>query len=79
MLQGLINADRGDYRGRTIPGDKGESYEFIGYRDKKVLTVLGPVTVKRAYYYDGEGQRGFARKIAPLTLWGPLTVRGLVG
>lgn len=70
MLEGLINADGGDYQGRTIPGDKGEPYEFIGYRDKKLLTVLGPVTVKRAYYYNGQVQEGFCPKDSALDIVG---------
>jgi len=70
MLEGLINADGGDYRGRTIPCDKGEPYEFIGYREKKLLTVLGPVTVKRAYYYDRQGQRGCCPKDSTLDIVG---------
>jgi len=70
MLEGLINADGGDYRGRTIPCDKGEPYEFIGYREKKLLTVLGPVTVKRAYYYDRQGQRGCCPKDNTLDIVG---------
>jgi hypothetical protein len=70
MLEGLINADGGDYRGRTIPCDKGHSCEFIGYRDKKLLTALGPVMVKRAYYYDGQCQRGFCPKDTALDIVG---------
>ena len=42
MLEMFVNADGGDYRGRTIPCDKGHQYEFIEFRDKKLLTVLGP-------------------------------------
>ena len=70
MLEGLINADGGDYRGRTIPCDKGHQCEFIGYRDKKLLTALGPVMVKRAYYYDGQCQRGFCPKDTVLDIVG---------
>jgi hypothetical protein len=70
MLEGLVNADGGDYRGRTIPCDKGHQYEFIGYRDKKLLTVLGSITVKRAYYYDRECQRGWCPKDIALDIVG---------
>ena len=70
MLEGLINADGGDYRGRTIPCDKGHSCEFIGYRVKKLLTALGPVMAKRAYYYDGQCQRGFCPKDTALDIMG---------
>ncbi len=43
MLETLINADGGDYRGRSIPCGKGHQYEFVEYRDKNLLTVLGLV------------------------------------
>ena len=54
MLELLINADGGDYRGRTLPCAQGHEYEFVEYRDKALLTVVGPVSVRRAYYFDKE-------------------------
>ncbi len=51
ILEKLLNADGGDYKGRNIRGNKGQVYEFMEYRDKGLLTVLGKVKVKRAYYY----------------------------
>jgi len=62
MLEMLVNADSGSYCGATILSDKGHQYEFIEFRDKKLLTVLGPVTVKRAYYYDREHRTGYCPK-----------------
>jgi len=62
MLEMFVNADGGGYRGRTIPCDKGHQYEFIEFRDKKLLTLLGSVTVKRAYYYDWECRSGYCPK-----------------
>lgn len=58
----LVNADGGGYHGRTIADEQGHRYEFIDYRDKEVLTVLGPVIVKRAYYYDRESNVGYCPK-----------------
>ena len=62
LLEKLINADGGGYRGRTIPCEKEHDYEFVEYRDKELLTVLGPVEVKRAYYYDPGCQAGWCPK-----------------
>jgi hypothetical protein len=62
MLEMLVNADDGDYRGRVIACGQGHQYEFIEYRDKRLLTVLGPVTVRRAYYYDRQCRNGFCPK-----------------
>lgn len=70
MLEKLLNADGGDYRGRTIPCSKGHEFEFIEYRDKELLTVLGNMKVKRAYYYDKECKTGVCPKDAALGVEG---------
>lgn len=62
MLEKLLNTDGGDYRGRTIPCSKGHDFEFIEYREKELLTVLGRMKVKRAYYYDKECRTGICPK-----------------
>lgn len=70
MLEKLLNSDGGDYRGRTIADDKGHVFEFVEYRDKTVVTVLGDVEVKRAYYYDGKGRSGICPKDKALDIEG---------
>ncbi len=70
LLEKLINADGGGYRGRTIPCEKEHYYEFVEYRDKELLTVLGPVAVKRAYYYDQGCQVGWCPKDHSLDIEG---------
>ena len=70
VLSMLVNADGGGYRGSTIFCDKGHPYEFLGYRDKKLITALGPVTVKRAYYYDRECRIGYCPKDHALDIEG---------
>jgi hypothetical protein len=50
ILETLVNADSG-YRGLTIPCDEGHTAQFVDYREKKLLTVLGEVIVTRAYYH----------------------------
>lgn len=62
MLETLVNADGGGYRGPTIPCDEGHTAQFVDYREKKLLTVLGEVIVNRAYYYDKESHSGFCPK-----------------
>jgi hypothetical protein len=66
----LINSDNGDYRGRTLNCEKGHASEFKEYRDKELLTVLGPVKVKRAYYYDQECGKGHCPKDTALDIVG---------
>jgi len=62
ILSTVINADGGGYQGGTLRSGDGHCYEFLGYRDKEVLTVLGPVIVQRAYYYDRESNKGYCPK-----------------
>lgn len=70
MLENLLNADGGDYKGRTMPCGNGHVFEFVEYRDKDLLTVLGNVTVKRAYYHDRECRTGICPKDKALDIEG---------
>jgi len=70
ILEKILNADDGDYRGRSITGDKGQVYEFMDYRNKELMTVLGKVKVKRAYYYNREGNAGSCPKDKALDIEG---------
>ena len=62
MLEKFINSDGGGYRGTTLPCEHGHVFEFKEYRDKEVLTVLGWVTLRRAYYYDRRCEQGYCPK-----------------
>ena len=68
MLEKLLNSDSGDYRGRTLPCEKGHIFEFKEYRSKELLTVLGPVRVERAYYYDQGCKKGCCPKDTALDI-----------
>jgi len=70
VLEGLLNADGGGYQGKSLPCDNGHTYEFVGYRDKNVLTVLGKVKVTRAYYYDRQCKDGMCPKDKDLDIEG---------
>jgi hypothetical protein len=61
LLETLLNAD-GGYGGSTIACANGNSAVFVDYREKKLLTVVGEVTVRRAYYHDKERHCGFCPK-----------------
>ena len=50
MLEKLLAADPG-YRGPRVPCGQGHEAEFVSYRDKVIDTVLGPVTLTRAWYH----------------------------
>jgi hypothetical protein len=51
LLERLLNADGGGYRGARIPCGQGHPAQFVAFRRKEVLTVLAPVTIQRAYYH----------------------------
>ncbi len=51
LLEQLLNADGGGYRGARIPCGHGHHAQFVACRPKEVLTVLAPVTIQRAYYH----------------------------
>jgi Uncharacterised protein family (UPF0236) len=70
MLEGLLNADGGGYQGTRISRDNEREYEFMGYQDKGVLTLLGEVQIKRAYYYDAVGKEGCCPKDKALAIEG---------
>ncbi len=69
LIEQLLNEDSG-YHGRCIPCEKGHDYEFVGYREKKILTVLGEVKIRRAYYYDNECRVGIFPKDKELLIDG---------
>ncbi len=62
LLEKLVNADGGDHRGARISCGAGHEAEFIGYRIKKVTTVLSEIEIKRAYYDCSVCQRGIIPK-----------------
>jgi hypothetical protein len=70
MLETLLNADGGGYRGKSIPCDNGHASEFLEYRKKGVMTVLGKVEVNRAYYYDRQSRSGMCPKDKDLDIEG---------
>lgn len=69
MLEELMNSDGGDYRGRMF-SEGGHCFEFKEYRDKKVLTILGAVAIRRAYYYDPGRNTGCCPKDKDLDIEG---------
>jgi hypothetical protein len=50
LLGELLAADRG-HRGPAVPCGNGHEAVFVSYRDKVIDTVLGPVTLNRAWYH----------------------------
>jgi len=76
LLAGLLAADAG-YRGPAVGCGAGHLAEFVSYRDKTFDTVLGPVTVNRAWYHCAACGEGLAPRDAELGLAGDTMSRGL--
>ena len=76
MLGRLLAADPG-YRGARVPCGNGHEAGFIAYRAKVIDTVLGPVTLTRAWYHCAECGHGLAPRDAELGAAGASLSPGL--
>jgi hypothetical protein len=76
MLGEVLSADRG-HRGPRVPCGRGHEAVFAGYRDKSFDTVLGLVTVTRAWYHCAACGHGLAPRDAELGVAGQSMSPGL--
>lgn len=53
-----LNTDTSDGVATTIPCGCGGRARYVGRRDKTFVTVLGPLTLRRAYYHCARCHRG---------------------
>jgi hypothetical protein len=58
LLEQLLNAAGKGYEGSRRSCPRGHTAVFVKHRSKQVLTVLGPVEVRRAYYHCPTCQAG---------------------
>src|SRR6266478_4897361 len=70
LLEKVINADGGGYGGKEADCEQGHRATFGDYRDKDVLTVLGQVKIKRAYYHCDDCSSGVIPKDRELNIVG---------
>jgi hypothetical protein len=76
MLGEVLSADGGE-RGPRVPCGDGHEARFAGYRDKTFDTVLGLVTLTRAWYHCAECGHGLAPRDAGLGVAGASMSPGL--
>jgi hypothetical protein len=76
ILGKLLAADPG-YRGPRVPCGQGHEAEFVSYRDKVIDTVLGPVTLTRAWYHCAACGHGLAPRDGELGVAGASMSPGL--
>jgi hypothetical protein len=65
VLGEALSADPG-YRGPRVDCGRGHQAVFTGYREKVIDTVLGPVTLRRAWYHCARCEHGLAPRDAEL-------------
>jgi hypothetical protein len=76
LLEPLLAADAG-YRGPHATCGGGHQAGFAGYRGKTIGTVLGPVSLRRAWYHCAACGHGFAPRDAELGVAGQSMSPGL--
>ena len=76
VLEDLLAADSG-YRGPRADCGAGHQARFVSCRDKTADTVLGPVTLRRAWYHCAACGHGFAPRDAELGVAGQTMSPGL--
>ena len=76
VLGDLLAADPG-YRGPRVPCGRGHQAAFTGYRGKVIDTVLGPVTLRLAWYHCARCKHGMAPRDAQLGVAGESLSPGL--
>ena len=77
VLEDLLAADAGYAGPRADCGCRAPGGVVSGYRDKTVDTVLGPVTIRRAWYHCAACGHGFAPRDAELGVAGQSMSPGL--
>ncbi len=60
ILETMINSDRSDQQ-PTFTHPDGTTMKYTGRKEKTFVTVLGDITLKRAYYIDENGRGYFPR------------------
>jgi hypothetical protein len=76
VLEDLLAADAG-HRGPRADCGAGHQAEFASYRDKTVDTVMGPVTLRRAWYHCAACGHGLAPRDGELGVAGETMSPGL--
>jgi hypothetical protein len=76
ILGQMLAADPG-HRGPRVDCGQGHQAGFVSYRDKVIDTVLGPVTLTRAWYHCAACKHGFAPRDAELGVAGMSMSPGL--
>lgn len=77
VLEKLINSDNGGHRGASQACDCGGNAQFIGYRTKAIISVVGDMKVNRAYYHCPACCKGIVPKDLQLDIVGTQLTPGV--
>lgn len=77
LLETVLASDGDGYAGPHAKCGNGHRAVYAGARDKTVTTVLGPVTLRRAWYHCAECKHGFAPRDQQLGVAGAAASPGL--
>lgn len=69
-LEQRLNADISDNTGSEQPCPCGQTARYVGRRDKSFTSVLGDLTLNRAYYHCAACRKGFCPRDRALSLDG---------
>jgi hypothetical protein len=67
-IEGRLNADFSDYQGTSLPCPCGSRMRYTGRRERTFVTVLGGMTLVRAYYHCPVCGRGFVPRDRTLSM-----------
>jgi len=59
LIEGIIRVRGTGFTEKVIQTPSGEMAEYLGDKDIVVWTLMGKVTISRAYYYKGKGKGGY--------------------
>ena len=59
IIEQTLNADKSDYHGPAQRCSCGSIAAYYGRRPKTILSVVGELTLSRAYYYCSACEQGF--------------------
>jgi len=68
LLEKVIDADGGLYLGNRIDCGRGHQARYVEQREKELVTVVGAVPVRRAYYHCGRCRAGVIPKDVALDI-----------
>jgi hypothetical protein len=77
LLEAVLAGGSDGYAGPHARCPDGHQAGYAGVRDKTITTVLGPVTLQRAWYHCGQCKHGFAPRDQQLGVAGATESPGL--